>query len=235
MCTVTFVLRHGTAVITSNRDEQPRRRAFDIRTEERNGKTIRFPQDPQAGGTWFVVDNIGNAAVLLNGAAEKHRHAPPYRRSRGLILLDFFATDEPLAAWKEIDLINVEPFTVVLYHASLLYQLRWDGTEKDTVGLSVADDHIWSSSTLYPLEVRRQRENWFREFLLDHPLPTPEDLFEFHRHSHEDDRHDGLVIERGSHLQTVSITQTVIDGAAVRLTHHDLATEPVIQPVPAEK
>ncbi|UMY67023.1 MULTISPECIES: NRDE family protein [unclassified Flavobacterium] len=235
MCTVTFVLRHGTAVITSNRDEQPRRRAFAIRTEERNGKTIRFPQDPQAGGTWFAVDDEGNAAVLLNGAAEKHRHAPPYRRSRGLILLDFFATENALASWDGIDLTDVESFTVVLYLSSLLYQLRWDGNGKETLGLSVTDDHIWSSSTLYPLEVRRQREKWFREFLQDQPTPTPHDLFEFHRHSHEDDRHDGLVIERGSHLQTVSITQTVLEGRAVQLTHHDLATEPVIQPVPAAK
>jgi len=217
--------------MTSNRDEQPKRRAFEIRTEIRNGKTIRFPQDPQAGGTWFVVDDGGNVAILLNGAAEKHRHAPPYRRSRGLILLDFFATDDALASWTAIDLANVEPFTVVLYQSSSLFQLRWDGSDKETVGLSTSDDHIWSSSTLYPAEVRRQREGWFREFLSEQPFPTADALFEFHRHSHEDDRHDGLVIARGSQLQTVSITQAVIVSNDTEILHHDLATEPVVEKV----
>lgn len=219
--------------MTSNRDEQPKRRAFDIRTEERNGKTIRFPQDPQAGGTWFAVDDSGNVAILLNGAAEKHRHTPPYRRSRGLILLDFFASDDALASWVGIDLADIEPFTVVLYQSSLLFQLRWDGSQKETLGLSTNDDHIWSSATLYPTPVRRQREEWFREFLSEHSHPTAAALFGFHRHNHEDDRHDGLVIERGSQLQTVSITQAVIVAGSVELAHHDLAKETVTHPIPA--
>ena len=51
-------------------------------------KKIIFPKDAKAGGTWFAAADTGVIAVLLNGAFKKHIAQPPYRKSRGLILLE---------------------------------------------------------------------------------------------------------------------------------------------------
>jgi hypothetical protein len=95
-------------------------------------------------------------AVLLNGAAEKHQLKPTYRKSRGLILLDIISADSPIEHWKTINLLDLEPFTIVLFQENKLYQLRWNEIEKETIDLDVSKNHIWSSSTLYPKEIREK-------------------------------------------------------------------------------
>jgi hypothetical protein len=45
----------------------------------------------------------------------------------------------------------------VLYEQAKLFQLRWDGVQKETTALAVTRNYVWSSSTLYPEAVREQR------------------------------------------------------------------------------
>lgn len=222
MCTVSYVFSEGKIIITSNRDEQVARPALAPKTYSINGKNICFPKDPQAGGTWYAADEHANVLVLLNGADEKHLWQPPYRRSRGLIVLDIIGSEDMLAFWAELDLDRVEPFTIVLYFASALYQLRWDGRQKTTQMLSPNQAHIWSSSTLYPAPVRTQRSVWFEHFLLQNPQPTPEEILRFHQFTQSDDAQNGLVINRNNHLKTLSITQTVIDTNKWKMHYRDL-------------
>jgi uncharacterized protein with NRDE domain len=54
-----------------------------------------LPEDPKAGGTWYVVDENGTVLVLLNGAEEKHTIKLSYRKSRGLIVLDIIGNVSP--------------------------------------------------------------------------------------------------------------------------------------------
>lgn len=225
MCTVTFVSQNGKTVITSNRDEQRQRQAAEPRSYDLNGKKVIYPRDPLAGGTWFALDENGTVAVLLNGAAEKHRHSPPYRRSRGLILLDIIGANSPRLEWESIDLENIEPFTLILFTDGELFQMRWNGSDKECAKLHPDERHIWSSSTLYPAPIRKMRKEWFAQFLSENPSPDEKALFHFHRHTHEDDKQDGLVIERGSFLKTISITQAIIDNGSASLSHHDLIAE----------
>ena len=56
MCTVSFVASNGKIIITSNRDEQVIRPAIAPQKYTINNKTLLFPKDPKAGGTWYVVD-----------------------------------------------------------------------------------------------------------------------------------------------------------------------------------
>ena len=111
MCTVSFVRSGDKTIITSNRDEEVLRPAIAPKNYLINNKKIIFPKDPRAGGTWYAVDAQANVLVLLNGAAEKHLWNPPYRKSRGLIVLDLMGSDSPLQTWQTIDLDNIEPFT----------------------------------------------------------------------------------------------------------------------------
>lgn len=222
MCTVSFVNSGGKTIITSNRDEQVARPAIAPKRYTIANRAVYFPKDPQAGGTWYAVSETGTVLVLLNGAAEKHHHNPPYRKSRGLIVLDIISAESPLGAWEGIDLTNIEPFTLVLFEQSGLYQLRWDGTEKQTAELDAAQNHIWSSSTLYPAEVRQQRAGWFATFLEARAEITAAEMLDFHRYTEKGNTQNGLVINRNEQLKTLSITQAVIDRNKIVLSHCDL-------------
>ena len=91
MCTVTFLPKgEEDFIITSNRDEDPQRATHELTSQNLGGRLVYFPQDPKAGGTWFATDKENFTLVLLNGGFEKHSHKPPYRISRGIMLLQFF-------------------------------------------------------------------------------------------------------------------------------------------------
>jgi len=223
MCTVTFVASAGKKILTSNRDEQTSRPSLEPDTYPINGKNLLFPKDPRAGGTWFASDEHANVLVLLNGAFEAHHHQPPYRRSRGLIVLDLLASVSAIAQWEAIDLDSVEPFTIVLYENGNLFELRWDGISKFRKDLDAGQNYIWSSTTLYPKQIRDRREKWFSDFLKQNPDPGADDLFRFHRYTESSDTQNGLIIDRvGIALQTLSITQAAIDGRHVEFRHSDL-------------
>ena len=223
MCTVTFVCSGNKKIITSNRDEQVIRQAIEPKKYLVGNKNITFPKDPKAGGTWYAVDEFGNVLVLLNGAAEKHEWHPPYRKSRGIILLDILSAKVPSEMWNQIDLDNIEPFTLVLFqnHADL-FQMRWDGNQKSTVVLNPDENHIWSSATLYPKEIREKREKWFAKFMDGRTSVSEDDLFQFHRYTKKDNSENGLVIDREGFLKTISITQTIINADAIVMKHFDL-------------
>jgi uncharacterized protein with NRDE domain len=222
MCTVSFVRSGDKIILTSNRDEEVLRPAIAPRNYCVNNKNIVFPKDPRAGGTWFAVAENANVLVLLNGAAEKHQWNPPYRKSRGLVVLDLIGADSPIESWTTVDLDGIEPFTLVLYEKAELFQLRWDGSQKETVKLDTNRNYVWSSSTLYPKDVREQRSEWFYRFLDTRPNANEAEMFNFHRYTENEDEQYGLVINRGDKLKTLSITQAVIEKNKVAVVHHDL-------------
>ncbi len=222
MCTVSFVYSNNKIIITSNRDEQVIRPALEPKNYLINQKQVYFPKDPKAGGTWFAVDEHANVIVLLNGASEKHQWNPPYRKSRGLIVLDIIGATDPKLKWETIGLENIEPFTIVLYCQNELFQLRWNGVEKESVKLNSKENYIWSSSTLYPKNIRETRAHWFANFLNTKKEIHENELFDFHRYTEDTNKENGLVINRDNLLQTLSITQTVIEKNKVVVLYHDL-------------
>ncbi len=226
MCTVSFVSSNGKTIITSNRDEKViRPSAIEPRNYRINNKNVFFPKDQKAGGTWYAVNEIGTVLVLLNGAEEKHQLKPSYRKSRGLIVLDLISSDSVLQAWNEIDLDNIEPFTLVLFEKNELHQLRWNEIEKSTIKLDVHQKHIWSSSTLYPKDIREHRAQLFHQFLENKITITATEMHHFHRYTEEDNAENGLVINRNDVLKTLSITQTIIEENKVVLSHYDLQNQ----------
>ena len=223
MCTVSFVCTNDAIIITSNRDEKIiRPSAIPPKNYTLNGKNIIYPKDPKAGGSWSVVDENGTVLVLLNGADEKHEVHLPYHKSRGLIVLEMISSTSPKEFWNEIDLENIEPFTLVLFQEKQLFQLRWNGVEKSTVVLEIDENYIWSSSTLYSKDIREQRSNWFYSFLDANPEITEEKMLHFHRYTETDNNEHGLVINRNNELKTLSITQAIIEKNKVVLRHLDL-------------
>lgn len=224
MCTVSFIRQENQIIITSNRDEQVSRKTaiapkpYLIRQQE-----IIFPKDPEGGGTWFAIHPTRCVVVvLLNGAEEAHRSNPPYRRSRGQIVLELITEENSHAAWQTIDLENIEPFTIVLYEQNQLFQLRWNGTHKESKMLNTQQPYIWSSSTLYKKETRGKRQNWFDEFVKKTTDLSSQSILDFHQFTKANDSENGLKINRNNVMKTLSICQVVLVNKNILVSYLDL-------------
>jgi len=222
MCTVSFISQDNRYTITSNRDEHTSRpSSFEPREEVINGCKLVYPKDPKAGGTWFAINEKGTVGVLLNGAFKKHISHGGYARSRGLILLDIISANSAMQHIEEIDLHNIEPFTLVLFEGYTLLQFRWDGSDKHIKPLDKGQNHIWSSVTLYSEEITAHRESLFRTFLVSNDAIDAAAIVDFHS-SNNEDYENGFIIDRSTGLKTFSVTQAVIDANEIALDHFDL-------------
>lgn len=219
MCTVTFIPSGNHFFFTSSRDERAERDpAVFPAIHEINGRRLLFPMDLPIGGTWIVVHESGSAAVLLNGAIRGHVSRPPYRKSRGLVLLDLISHYSLLEAFNGYDVNGIEPFTVVLFENLKLYCVRWDGTMKSIGLLNISKPHIWSSVTLFERDIIQKRERWFNEWLLKNPNPSVADIIRFHMQGGDGDPANDLLMNRGDRLFTNSISSIRLsqDMAAFR-------------------
>jgi Uncharacterized conserved protein len=222
MCTVSFITNNGYIYFTSNRDENRNRKAATMpQTEIRNGKKIIFPKDPAGGGTWFAVDENGTVGILLNGAFQKHIPIYPYRKSRGLILLDLMDAEDGSAHCQTTDLTNTEPFTIVFFQNKRLYELRWDGHQKYFQQLDNHSNYIWSSVTLYSAEIISKRKMLFEDFIANKSFINSQSIYDFHINDHGD-HENGFVINRQNGIKTQCITQAIFQYDSIKLFHHDL-------------
>ncbi|SRR5258706_2310774 len=223
MCTVTFIPVRDNFFITSNRDEKNnRKKAITPFVYNNNGWNLVYPKDTDAGGTWIAVKENGDAAVLLNGAFIYHAPEPPYRKSRGQLFLEVLATNHPAWTFSKIDLMGIEPFTLIIFESNSLYEFRWDGIEKYCKQLSNSRPHIWSSATLYDGLVIKKREQWFAKFLNQTPRATQQDILNFHRFGGDGDKENDLRMERDGVYSTVSITSILLNPDRGVMKYYDL-------------
>ena len=208
MCTVTYVPASQGFILTHNRDEAPTRSPLEITRETNPHRTLLFPRDTKAGGTWITTDDRHATACLLNGAFVKHHHRPPYRRSRGLLLLDCMNTENPSGFLASYDYSGIEPFTLLLFANGLVEEIRWDEQQYYSKILPADEPHFWCSSTLYPPDMQVIREQIFREWLASGREEIhSESLFNLHRTGSVNDPENDYVMNRQDRVRTVSITQ----------------------------
>lgn len=223
MCTVTFVPVKDKFIITSNRDEKSSRaKALAPVMYNVNGVNLFFPKDAGAGGTWIAINENGNVGVVLNGGFVKHNSNPPYRKSRGLIFLDIITADNPVDCFANIELNNIEPFTLVLLENNNLFECRWDGMKKHSKELYNQFPYIWSSATLYDEATVLKREQWFASFLNKNINPSQEDILHFHQFTGDGDLHNDLKMDRDGFMSTVSVTSIEIENNAAIMKYADL-------------
>lgn len=226
MCTVTYLPTCKGFILTHNRDEAPSRSLFNIEEQPSAlGTSLFFPRDARAGGTWIAATGDARCACLLNGAFEKHQHRPPYRRSRGLMLLDFFNLPDPDYFFENYELEGIEPFTFLFFQAGAVIEFRWDGGARYYKQLPADQAHFWCSATLYPGEMQGRREQVFRDWLsarTETKAPQPADVIKLHLTGSVGDPSYDFVMEREGRVQTVSITQVVLGKNFVRMRYVDL-------------
>ncbi len=222
MCTVTFIPTASGFVLTHNRDEAPSRSPQHISKEKTDNDTLLFPRDTKAGGAWVAASKSGKTVCLLNGAFVKHHHNPPYRRSRGLMLLDFFEQQDAADFFARYDFDGIEPFTFLFFEDESVTELRWDGSHRHLKNLAPSQPHFWCSATLYPPEMQAKREQVFRDWL-NHTLnPPPSTLYRLHLTGSVGDPENDFVMNRGGRVRTVSITQVVNAKNILQMRYFDL-------------
>ena len=227
MCTITFIPKSNTDfILTSNRDEAPGRETFPPKIYEEEGVKLLYPKDSVAGGTWIGVSGRKRIVCLMNGGFIAHERKPFYRKSRGVVVKDLLKTDDLQKEIEAYDFNDIEPFTAVLVSwisEIQLFQLVWDGMDYHFSEEPLAPT-IWSSSPLYPEDLKKKREQWFSRFLLETVRPSEEELLNFHKTAGEGDLSSDLIMDRGF-IKTKSITQISKQKETVEMRYEDLQTE----------
>lgn len=216
-------------MLTSNRDENAARSPQNISTQFLRDQKLAFPRDTQAGGTWIAASSADRTVCLLNGAFEQHRRRPPYKRSRGLMVLDYFEHSNTRHFLDGYDFPGMEPFTMIIIEKGDLFELRWDGGLRHIRQLDPRGFYIWSSATLYEEAVKEKRQQWFREWLDGRRDFSREAALAFHRYAGDGDSWNDVVMNRDGLVQTVSITSIVKEAGAIEMHYHDLINEQVKQ------
>jgi len=226
MCTVSFVPVGNEVIITSNRDEKSMRPPATPpqQIQTKNG-ALYYPVDTKAGGTWFIINEKGDAGVLLNGAFTKHLPQAQYACSRGRILPALFDFNDPIEAIKAFDFAGIENCTLVLYCNNLLYECVWDGQELFLTKLDASLPYIWSSVTLYNTAMIADRKQWFNTFIASNPTPSQQDLIQFHTNTGKGNDIYGLKMNRDNAMLTVSITSVALSEGTSLLKYTDCLLE----------
>lgn len=229
MCTLTYVPLSYQTVITVNRDEAPSRAASDPVIYEDNGRRYWLAPEPVSGGSNLVLDIINQRLlVLLNGAFEAHESKPPYRLSRGVVIMEAFDFDSLKIMTDNYDFSGIEPFTLLSFQNSKWEEIRWDGEEVYHSVPSAANIGIWSSAKLYESEEAKVREESFMNFVERSRAIYAQHLFDIHQRDRHDPRGVGFRMNHEDIVKTVSITQLIFENNRVMLRYMDLMRDPKV-------
>lgn len=217
MCTVSYIPLSKGYLLTTNRDEDPSRESLLPQTRLiPGGRQILAPFDASKGGTWIAADYEGRAACTLNGALKNHTRKPPYRRSRGLLILDAFGAPDFDTYLREADPSGMEPFSILLVEPGRIQRWVWDGRHTHFFEPDPGEIHLWSSSTLYTREEHAAKEAWFRSVLRQEGS-NRETLLKIHGNEGP----TPFILDRPE-VRTVSITQIVLEDGLIDLTYNQI-------------
>jgi len=219
MCILSIVKSEQGIIITSNRDEQ-RSRKNSLAPEIINlgDRKAIIARDAQAQGTWLLTDNHGRTAILLNGAFESHIPAPPYRESRGIILMNLFQEDNFKSAFLFYNLENIEPFQIIYLDTEIAFQCVWDGNQKHLFAIDLSTPQVFFSPTLYTREQQEEKRNHFFKTLAEIGSINSNELLEIHSNQNIHSSELNFFMSR-EHQTTKSISQVELDSTQSYYVH----------------
>ena len=211
---MTWLERHGGYEVFFNRDERRTRKpAAPPRVAQAGGTRFVAPFDGDFGGSWIAVNQHGLTLALQNGYVDLDdvAHEPPQGfESRGLLLTSLAGVsskDEMLRSLETQDLHRFRSFLLMLFDAhgapSLVRWLR--GTRE----LDPAPAMPLVSSSFETLEVRRSREQVFRELARAHEGDSRELHLAYHE-SHRPARGPASVCMHRPEAHTVSFSRVEV-------------------------
>lgn len=205
------------------------RKAAEFPHYKDEGRVV-YPKDMEAGGTWIGLRANGATLCLLNGAFAPHVRKPPYRLSRGMVLLEALQKDTSTLFFDTYDLEGIEPFTLIALEGDGITVHRWDGSAVHSESVGGDEPMIWSSVPLYSEAARMERGKWFMEWYASYwkpghthedGVPDESNLVQAARNFHYDegqrDAYNGIMMDRAGMVRTVSVTTTCVSPGAVRM------------------
>jgi uncharacterized protein with NRDE domain len=227
MCTVTFLPTKEGFIVTTNRDESAQRTQAEppqVRNEE---PLAIYPLDPEGGGTWVAAAK-NRVVCLMNGAHGRHKRKPPYRHSRGKIVVDAIKSTDLEEFINNYPLHEIEPFTLILAQNEEVIQLAWNGKRREIQKLSSENPYIWSAPMLYSAEAQRKRKSWFAQWLEQNPTFNSSEIIDFHMNAGERDSAIDLRMNRGDKgPQTVCITCIKWTPDRLEIEYRDLLSNSI--------
>lgn len=222
MCTVTYYPYKNNFIITSNRDEHYKRKAsLKPKIYEVNEKNLLFPKDQEAGGTWIAASK-NRVATILNGAFDRHKHEPPYERSRGLVLLDSFKFDIIEDFVNKYDFKGIEPFTYISFEKKehiVITEIRWDEEEVFVRNLDSKSPQLWRSATLYTKDDELKKQDKYLRLCSTQELSDSQ-LLEFHLLDGKIEDNNDIILNRTSFgVQTTATTQIIFGNENVSMKY----------------
>lgn len=227
MCTVTFLPTDKGFIVTTNRDESAQRAQAEPPAVRLEDPEIVYPMDPEGGGTW-VAASRDKIVCLMNGAHGPHKRNPPYRHSRGKIVVDAAKSHQIEDFINNYPLHNIEPFTLIIAQKDGVIQLAWDGKQRDIKEYSSENPYIWSAPMLYSAEAQRKRKSWFAQWLSHDPAFNSDRIIDFHLNAGIGDSAIDLRMNRGENgPQTVSTTCLEWKPDSLSVKYFDLLSDSV--------
>lgn len=228
MCTCTFIPTQNGFLFAANRDEIPSRSGIETVKHEK-GRILWYIQEPYAGGTNLCMSNENRLVCLLNGAGNKRPPEEPFRKSRGLVVLDTFQYDSFEHFYNDYSFEGINEFTLISVENNCIFLLKWDDETKIKEELSFNEPHIWASPKLYDSYWQQRRKLWFEDFLNKNPNPTLENLLMFQEKAGDGSVENDMVMNRGELVRTVSVSAFAFQSQHYRLKHMNLITEQLIE------
>ncbi|MEX0967391.1 MAG: NRDE family protein [Bacteroidia bacterium] len=228
MCTLTYIPgKNGNYRIASNRDEgDARTPSLPPGIIEMAGQKLLYPKDPDGGGTWLAISEQGRLACLLNGAFGRHLHQPPYRMSRGLVVLQQFMLPGPCHFYADYPLSGIEPFTLVIVEPKPkinITEIKWDGSQKHLRWVDPERPQIWSSEMLYDPADIQHRHTLFSDWLKE-KTGEPFPLRKFHLFGRDNPEIRGIFKNKSGPVATVSLTSVEIRDKVAAMKHENFLT-----------
>lgn len=212
MCIVSiFSSGKNDFILTHNRDESHfRPTSNEIFTETINDKEYTAPKDLVSGGTWIFYSEE-YVCCILNGEYKIHSHQPPYRKSRGLVLIDllnYHSIDEFV---EKVDLEGIEPFTMIMLNRKINEKkiLVWDEKTKHLEDHSNENLIIRSSSPLYTIDEKLSHIEKFKKLRNQ----DSDEIFKLHKELMM------LPNDKFETVQTTSITQINVKNQQIKLKY----------------
>lgn len=223
MCTLSILRRPIQAFATSawklrivcNRDEKKDRPVAHppaIRQCGELGATM--PLDPQSGGTWIGVNEMGLFGCLLNRQSIGKR--PTHPISRGTLvprILSQPTLDQAMAVLETLELSHYDGFRLVMVQGETLVQFENHGefrqVRRESIGF---EPRLFTSCGLGDSIAWMKREPLFRQMVRRIDAPSQD---RFHRHSWPREPEWSVCMRRPDAL-TVSCTVLEIGESNVR-------------------
>lgn len=227
MCTMTYIPQEeGKFILTHSRDESIRRGIASPPIKRMIGGIKHlFPVDPVGMGTWIGVSEYGRVAGLVNGAKKEHIHKPPYKHSRGRIILDFFTYPDFSGFIDNYSFDDLEPFTLIVFENGKIYEAILDGEGILKRELQPDKPFVYSSSSLYTEKSKHKRKVKFFNWYLQDMEKDQKSIFEFHKENLFDNEPDKSKVPGDHILKTVSITSVVNMTNEIDMNYLDLVND----------